>query len=322
LELLDGYQSKGKTMDIHIDDPNLENQIIELAKSKNMTPDDYVRSLLVDPEKKDREDALEDKCVCETTTCNKLSELLDWSISFQIEIDVIDAKDRTYYFRGQADSKWGLMPSVFRPNIVPYQKIIKQIEALLLKKFQREATGFLNNCPPHDNYLQWMTLAQHHGVPTRLLDWSTSVLVAAFFAVDPDTHLNEDAAIWALSCHSLFKAPPTNSDAWALKLAKEAFYDKKQNYYSNKKKDPFSYFTPQIIDKRMQAQKSVFTIHPQESFIDVTNAESKILLKRALIRKNALEEFRLQLRLVGITHSTVFPDIDGLGKELKYEYLS
>jgi FRG domain len=101
-------------------------------------------------------------------------------------------EDETVWYRGHARLSHQLVPSLARPP----RKV--EAEETLLKRFKQNAYPFLKTIP--DGEWEWLFLMQHHAVPTRLLDWSDSPLVALWFAmqatVDPAD--DEDACVWAL----------------------------------------------------------------------------------------------------------------------------
>ena len=77
-----------------------------------------------------------------------------------------------WVFRGQSDSSWKLETTLERAarlNGVDIRKI-PDVESLVLKQFQRRASQYLTNAPDSENLLEWFSLIQHHGGPTRLLD--------------------------------------------------------------------------------------------------------------------------------------------------------
>jgi hypothetical protein len=105
------------------------------------------------------------------------------------------------WFRGDCVfSKSKLQPHVYKSKYKPTGNADKSPEKFMLRKFQREAIARRDNCPRDDQLALWMCLAQHWGLPTRLLDWTESILNAAYFAANGRSGKNEtDCVIWALS---------------------------------------------------------------------------------------------------------------------------
>ena len=94
----------------------------------------------------------------------------------------------SYWYRGQSNEDWSLLPGLAR-----------ELDGLkrewdLIAKFKQNASLLLTPVPRND--WEWLTIMQHHRVPTRLLDWTESPLVALYFAVTPTNCF--DAALWIL----------------------------------------------------------------------------------------------------------------------------
>jgi hypothetical protein len=85
-------------------------------------------------------------------------------------------------FRGHSKASWKLQPSIER--LANEQGISPHVERYVERQFKRHAHHYLQNLPKDENVLEWLALMQHHGAPTRLLDWTKSVYVAAFFAAE------------------------------------------------------------------------------------------------------------------------------------------
>ncbi len=105
------------------------------------------------------------------------------------------ADSRRWAFRGQADADWGLTPAIerLRPEPVFWNKA----EARILRDFKERAHLYLPALPEPDDELSWFALMRHYGAPTRLLDWTKSPYVAAFFAVSEATR-HKPSVIWAI----------------------------------------------------------------------------------------------------------------------------
>lgn len=119
-----------------------------------------------------------------------------------IEAKTILEKLDGYIFRGQSNSEWGLSPTIERHAIqhhIPRNHVLTQ-ELKILRKFQQEAHHYKSDLPDTNNIFEWLALLQHYGGPTRLLDFTNSFYIAAFFALN---NANDKCAIWAINNNSL-----------------------------------------------------------------------------------------------------------------------
>ena len=162
--------------------------------------------------------------------------------------------------------------------------------------FRREAYGFLSNLPTTE--WEWLALAQHHGLPTRLLDWTHSLLAGLFFAVTANPEI--DGRLFAL--RAITKA----SESARVRLPFEI--DAPLKYY------------PNIVTPRIRAQEGLFIACAKvETPLDqVLRPEWSIeCLEVPAARK---EELRYALFRVGIHGSSLFPDVDGLAARIRWQH--
>lgn len=103
-----------------------------------------------------------------------------------------------FIFRGQANKQWGLKTSIERCN-EKYQPDFYGIwmyENQILERFKGRAHQFIQSPPSGDNVIEWLSIIQHYGGPTRLLDFTESFYIASFFAMDSAL---DDACVWAIN---------------------------------------------------------------------------------------------------------------------------
>lgn len=108
-----------------------------------------------------------------------------------------------WVFRGQS-YPWPLKPSIER-NVDPARIRLSIIEKQLIRDFQNHAHHYLANPPGEQEELEWLALMQHYGAPTRLLDWSRSPYVAAFFALEEPPQEGKNPVIRAINRVHLLK---------------------------------------------------------------------------------------------------------------------
>lgn len=230
------------------------------------------------------------------------------------------------WFRGQADARWSLQPEVCRPEILRGRER-RAFEDELAKSFRRQAEARLSE---HESrsWTDWLALMQHHGAPTRLLDWTTSILVAAFFAVHGREQAGVDGAIWALDPVRLnevelgqpvlFTADdPIGTLACMLPFSElpSAELDAGDGLVT-RLQDSIVAMEPHESFARMLLQQSRFTVHGRSRGLEESPAVPPVL-SRFVIPAARKDHFERTLALLGIRLSTVFPDLDHLAEELR-----
>jgi hypothetical protein len=213
------------------------------------------------------------------------------------------------WWRGQADIAWSLVPSLYR-------KGFSSKETNINNRFRMMAKARYAHCPPDSDAFPWLFLMQHYRLPTRLLDWSESPLVAVYFATDVEARDDSDGVLWALL--------PTHLNLQQLKrdaicvpgsgdlrqLCVEAFVGNR----NNPDRRILSVLTEQS-DLRHMVQQSVFTIHGCNTPIsDLPAADT--FVARIRIPAKAKPAFRQVLQIFGISRASLFPDLENLAVEL------
>lgn len=215
-------------------------------------------------------------------------------------------------FRGQRDASWGLVPSLYRlkytdMGFARFEENYHAYELKCIERFFNEAMPYL---PPIERgYSNDRILAQHFGVPTRLLDWTRDPLVALFFAVESyDRDTDTEAVIFMIAPDAEHRP----EDVRTLRHNVIAM-------------------TPPAIDRRIPAQKSVFTFHPygpaNEPFVPLdkradiggtytTGQVSQRGFAKIVISRRVAFFLRQTLMNMGVDRRNLFPGLDGVGMDI------
>jgi hypothetical protein len=216
--------------------------------------------------------------------------------------------DSLPWWRGHCDANWKLIPSV-------HHREMTNKEVNMTFRFKNMAKSRYPKCPLNSDLPSWLFLMQHYNLPTRLLDWSESPLIALFFATeDPELDKN-DGIVWGLSPTRLNKSQGEEPKIFSgdhpsvITIFNEAFSKSKTN--SSK---TLAVLVDQI-DIRQMVQLSQFTIHGNNVPIEEKD-EAEYFLGKVIIPKEKKEYFRTVLKLFGINRASIFPDLENLSHEL------
>jgi hypothetical protein len=217
-----------------------------------------------------------------------------------------------YWFRGHTRHKQSpLVASVHR-----YYD--RETERQLALRFQVGAVGRSRQCPAGDDFGSWLVLMQHYGLPTRLLDWTRSLVVATYFAVAHNP-ADEDAAVWLLAPEHLNRLARLPVDGICVlngetaspqirPLAEAAFRD------APCEDGPYATLS-QDLDMRVLVQSGAFTIHASPAPLD-EHPHAKEFLARFDIPRAQRNAFCEELFAMGARRSLLFPDLHNLAREL------
>lgn len=205
--------------------------------------------------------------------------------------------------RGHANQSWTLVSSAHRRHPV--------LESQMANHFRIQAPSVSDRCPSHTDYAAWLPFMRHYGVPTRLLDWTESVSVAAFFAINEEP--SNDAAIWFLDPGALNKR--TIGDQIPFLGATDLEPLVQGAFQSGDVVDLVLAALAPRVEPRMAAQLGAFTIHASpEPLEEIEGCEE--FLARVTIPKTARDRFRCELSLLGLRLSTLFPDLHHLAQQV------
>jgi hypothetical protein len=209
-----------------------------------------------------------------------------------------------------------------------------ETEAHILRNFRKYANapgraGQGSYAVPGDSLWNWLALAQHHGLPTRLLDWTFSPLVAMHFATDLLDHYNVDGCIWRVDYVKTHELVPQrlrdllnqeNADVFTAEMLGRAA-DTLQKF-DDLAPDPFAvFFEPPSLDDRIINQFALFSLmsSPTAQFDDWL-AKHEGLYTRIIVPAKLKWEVRDKLDQANITERVLFPGLDGLSRWLKRYY--
>ncbi|MDW9233011.1 FRG domain protein (plasmid) [Burkholderia cepacia] len=247
------------------------------------------------------------KCVGDATTLAAfLDQVNRWAsttptIGIQINL-----------FRGQEDETWRLMPGIGRKQYS--NRVRPGTEQLMLTEFQQRGIPHLESTVELAD-ADWLAIAQHHAMPTRLLDWTGSALAALWFAIRRPASKGDDgalkpAAVWMLAGDEADLIGDTDRRA-PLKITDTKL------------------LKPRHVSSRIAAQDGWFSVHLGTDEGDLGmgyvaldgNAKFRDRLRYIRIPGDAFGTIRGQLQRAGINRGVLFPDLDGVAGRITDDIL-
>lgn len=212
------------------------------------------------------------------------------------------------WWRGHADLNWKLHPSIYHKNIA-----INEVN--ISNRFRNHARAIYKEAPANDDLISWVSLMQHYKLPTRLLDWTTSPLVALYFAINHSCTIN-DAVVWCLN-PVLLNENQLNTKGIVGRNNQEVRKSIRSIFSKESPKSSYILaFQSQHFDIRQLVQESEFTLHGVETPLEELN-ESHKFLGRIVIPKNQIEGFKQLLFVLNIRRVNLFPDLENLSEYLQ-----
>ena len=238
---------------------------------------------------------------------DKLEEIFSY-------IDLIKNDYIDVFFRGQSNAEWPLLPGLAR--------ITERSEFFENRAYYDFVSYGGHLIPPYKSNWDVLFLMQHHGIPTRLLDWSENFSVALYFALK-DAKPDKPAALYILNPFKLnFESSKKDIIDYLDVSYPKGYY----NYFVDDGFKEFGKFPASIVaiganppNIRIVAQKSVFTIHN-----DLEKSLSELFpntVTQIKIEPELFEDAKRFLYLTGINEFSLFPDLDGLSRYIKNKEL-
>jgi FRG domain len=207
-----------------------------------------------------------------------------------------------HVYRGVSNKEYDLIPSVGR-----YAGYNFDDEEEMFKKFRRRSFSSLPVVPTSD--WDWLAIAQHYGLPTRLLDWKSSALVAAFFATQPKINNNQLA-----EC---------SSKSVAIYILHFCRYIDVKDVHEPLKYDRVGVLYPPHISPRIYGQQGLFTIqpNPNKPLTYVKDERFPNDIDKLVLDKECAAETQKQLFRLGVKEDMLFPDLDGFSRTIRMQQL-
>lgn len=229
----------------------------------------------------------------------------------------VRALDSGWCFRGHRDATWELTSTLERvfPRGRWHAGLAERLELVAMQKFQTRMPHYVARDVLPQSRLAWLATMQHHGVPTRLLDFTESPLVALFFAL-PAPSRPSAFSVWAANFRDINKATCSR-----LKVEKDWFQMNRNRFFEEqfeKHDSPQVILTdPDISNFRLERQKGLFmaTNSAGHRVIEVLPNDPAILRKFTL-GPELVEDARHLLHMAAIDGSRLFGDLDGFSRDI------
>jgi hypothetical protein len=224
-------------------------------------------------------------------------------------------------FRGLSDASYRLETTLMRLG-GPYARL----EQHLLRNFRKYAH---RDVVARDSHWHWLSVAQHHGLPTRLLDWTHSPLVAMHFATANTDKFDIDGAVWRVDYEQTHRLLPAEirkqlehegGNTFTTELLNRAVTS--LDRLDQMSSEPFLlFFEPPSMDDRMVNQFALFSVMSNASLgLDVWIEEHPKVCLKIVIPAELKWEIRDKLDQCNVTERVLFPGLDGLSRWLHRHY--
>jgi hypothetical protein len=228
-----------------------------------------------------------------------------------------------FAFRGLSLADHELSNSLIR--LSAGQIDVSKLELSLVRNFRKYA----QTVAPVDSIWHWLALGQHHGLPTRLVDWTYSPFVALHFATESPADFGADGVVWCVNFVEANRLLPPrlktileeeHSDTFTVEMLGEF---PSLRAFDALGRDPFVIFIePPSLDARILNQFALFSLMPTPSArLDRWLEEHPKLFRRVVVPAELKWEVRDKLDQANISERTLFPGLDGLSRWLERYYL-
>lgn len=254
---------------------------------------------------------------------------------FLSKLTMLGYVENKLWYRGVGNSTYELLPSLFRNHLAKNQATCKALEFDLNDTFQMRSVPYTGNGLTAGTEWDRLFFMQHHRVPTRLLDWSGSPLVALHFALtsvglNDEGEAENDVAIWVLDPVRWNDAAYvdtgftggilTTKDPWLVRYSPAQVYTHANALFpvalrgvhnSPRIVAQQGFFT--VFGPRAESMEKAFTTKKQDGGLYFPPT----CLTKFVIPKSCVQSMRDEIFSLGISEATIYPDLEGLAAELK-----
>ncbi|MBN2863379.1 MAG: FRG domain-containing protein [Bacteroidales bacterium] len=220
------------------------------------------------------------------------------------------------WYRGHAKNTFQNLPSLLREDTWMDNDYSYQAEYNIFKTFKRKS-----KIKKETDY-EYLHLMQHYGLPTRLLDWTESSLIALFFAIEDPTKCAQPE-VWIIDpwdFNNVLHGQKVVFDFYGTSVHSiiDSYINPKEGNYENIPDHPIAVL-PSFYDDRVIAQKSGFILYGKEKtpLEELVKSENYFNLAKIKINTDSVDNILIDLNMAGIDHHTVYPDLYGLVKQIK-----
>jgi len=272
----------------------------------------------------------------------RIEHVSDW-IKYIEKINAHFLRNQHFCFRGESKLEYQLLPSLYRKTKgLAGEKLYlsRNSETKIIREFMTEAAGFVNSISVDDTFT-WIEYAQHFGVPTRLMDWTSNPLIALYFACSSNQSM--DGRVYILnSLGYRLLSDLDNRNGLEGKIIKEEAI---KMICEGEKAFPYpSLFKPYYLDRRMLMQSSQFMVWGYKDLtldsiikeleendkireitkymaidgVELQKVEDIEILSEVQIEGKNKATIQRELDRIGINQATVFPGLDGIGRSIEW----
>ena len=191
------------------------------------------------------------------------------------------------FFRGQSSSEYKLIPSIGRRFKEGQEDVLKQYEKEVFEDFKRKYSMFTDARPKNDK--EFLFLAQHYGLPTRLLDWTYNPLIALYFACC--SNFDKDGIVYQ-----------------SYQFSRKVFNEDKDDIFSF---PAITLLVPNMTDVRYKNQNGIFVLYPEP-----WKEKFEFIYAKYIIPVQYKQNILSKLEKIGITRSFIMPSLDSLCKDI------